>query len=192
MNTNKLYRISESDLPKFIEELRARFDYCDIVGRLTYKTDCGGVTIGEYAGGVLAHGKRAGYTSLKFKSEIYSMHQLVWLHQHGVVAGQVDHIDGDKSNNLLENLRECTTQENNWNKVEQSTNTSGHRGVRVNNGKKRDTFSASIIVSGKSIRLGTFKTFDEAVDARVSAEQKIFGQFAPQHLTTSKVYTPTP
>lgn len=83
---------------------------------------------------------------------------------------EIDHIDRDRTNNRISNLREASRQENQRNKSRPSTNTSGHTGVMWHKGLGR--WSAGIgIGSRKTLHLGHFATREEAVAARQAAER---------------------
>lgn len=88
----------------------------------------------------------------------------------------VDHIDGDTRNNRKCNLRVCTNKENARNICRPKNNTSGFTGVRL---CPSGRYSAMIMVDRKQIRIGTYDTFEEAVEARKFAELKHFGEFSP-------------
>ncbi len=83
---------------------------------------------------------------------------------------EIDHINGDKSDNRISNLRLVTMNQNMMNKKKYSSNKSGIVGIA----KRSDTNSwrAQISVKGKAIKLGSFKTREEAINARLAAENK--------------------
>ncbi len=87
----------------------------------------------------------------------------------------VDHIDNDKANNNVNNLRWATITENNRNKVLSSRNTSGVKGVCWN--KKHKKWYAGIKIDGKNKHLGSFNTLEEAKQARQNFANKLFGDF---------------
>lgn len=89
---------------------------------------------------------------------------------------EVDHINRNPRDNRRENLRLCSHRENTMNRS-YINNTSGKNGVSwyTRYGKWR----SYIYVYGKRIHLGSFNNYDEAVSARVEAEKKYFGEFAP-------------
>ena len=88
----------------------------------------------------------------------------------------VDHIDNNKTNNKLENLRFATNQENNRNKKIAKNNTTGVKGVTTN--KSTGKYIAHIKTNSKLIHIGTFKTLEEARDARKEYANINFGDFA--------------
>jgi hypothetical protein len=87
---------------------------------------------------------------------------------------QVDHINGDKSDNRRANLRVCTPCENAYNRKVPSNNTSGFKGVRNVKGR----WAAGITVNKKYIHLGYFDDIQEAAAVRKEAEDRYHGEFA--------------
>lgn len=85
----------------------------------------------------------------------------------------VDHIDGQRSNNKLWNLRWATRSENCHNKV-MPNNTTGLPGVTA----RRSKWESSIQVDGHQYHLGTFKTKGEAYEARKAAELQHYGEYS--------------
>jgi hypothetical protein len=88
----------------------------------------------------------------------------------------VDHIDGCKSNNKVENLRWVTSSENSMNVKKTCKNTSGVTGVSWH--KHREKWQANISVNRKSKHLGYYDSFDAAKRARITAVTKHYGEFA--------------
>jgi len=87
----------------------------------------------------------------------------------------VDHINGCKNDNRKKNLRNVSQTDNTKNKSVPINNTSGHVGVCFHKNMKK--WMARIGVNNKNIFLGYFDTFIDAVDARVEAENKYFGEY---------------
>ena len=99
---------------------------------------------------------------------------------HRVITGEktlyVDHINGDKLNNTLSNLRICSNADNLKNRVHlPSNNTSGILGVRFRSERKK--WVAEIQANKVCHRLGMFNTKEEAIAARLAAELKYFGEY---------------
>ena len=90
----------------------------------------------------------------------------------------VDHIDRNRLNNTDENLRPCTTAENTRNSSLRRNNNSGFTGVYWY--QKNKKWAAEIIVDGQKIPLYYGDSKEGAIKARLSAEAKYFGEFAPQ------------
>jgi hypothetical protein len=88
----------------------------------------------------------------------------------------VDHIDRDKRNNHVSNLRWATKQENGMNMGKRSDNTSGYKGVTFD--KSCGKWRSQIQKDGKRFRLGRFKSLEDAAAAYDQAAAEMFGEFA--------------
>jgi len=88
---------------------------------------------------------------------------------------QVDHIDGDPTNNRRSNLRLCTHAENGKNQRRPSTNSSGFKGVSWHKRDKR--WYARIMINRKNKHLGCFDTPEDAKAAYDVAAERLFGEF---------------
>lgn len=96
-------------------------------------------------------------------------HRVIWALVHGKwPTGQIDHINGNRQDNRLVNLREVSRLENHRNMKRFKNNTSGHAGVIPFKGR----WQARITVDYRGIHLGTFDTVEEAVAARAQADIK--------------------
>lgn len=98
----------------------------------------------------------------------------------------VDHKNGDKIDNRKCNLRICDYQENMMNRKINSNNKSGVAGVFYLKSERK--WIAQIKFNKKNIRLGYFKNFDDAVEARRKAEDKYFGEFSRRKSREDDVY----
>ncbi len=120
---------------------------------------------GQIAGTV----KNDGYVRIRIDGSLYLAHRLAWLYHYGTFPeNEIDHINRNKSDNRIENLRDVDRITNAINKDLQSNNTSGVVGVRWH--CKSCRWQAYIGVNGKTIQLGKFEEFYEAVNARKNAE----------------------
>ncbi len=115
-----------------------------------------------------------GYIQLKFMGKTYKGHRVAWFLTHGVWPDCLDHINGDRADNRICNLREATVQENNRNKV--GTSKSGVKGVCLCGNS--DKWQASIKSAGKTMYLGCFTDKKEAGAAYSAAAGDLFGHFA--------------
>ena len=138
-------------------------------GNLIRKLPTGRSTrIGTVAGGLGSDG----YYSICIDNVGYKLHTVIFLWHHGYIPeNQIDHIDRDKLNNKIENLREVSAICNRRNIGVFKNNTSGIPGVLFLNG--RNKWCARIKVNGRSIHLGNFNSKDDAVLARYRKELEL-------------------
>lgn len=102
-----------------------------------------------------------------------------WFSMAQVICGNwMDHINRNTYDNRKSNLRPCNPHQNSCNKSKQSNNTSGFIGVSWE--KDRMKWKASITIDNKERRLGNFVNQEDAIKARLMAELKYYGDFAPQ------------
>lgn len=103
-----------------------------------------------------------GYLKVSHGGNTYTAHRLAWLMYYGVYPnGQIDHINRDKTDNSINNLRIVSRSENNANRSMMRHNTSGYRGVDRAHNKWR----ARIMKDGVRIELGLFDDKEEAYEA---------------------------
>lgn len=111
-----------------------------------------------------------GYLKVCLDRKSYLVHRLIFLMHHGYLPELLDHIDRNKLNNKIENLRECDKKVNSWNRDKQANNTSGFRGVSWN--KAAGKWHAYIKIKGKRKHLGLFNTPEEASKAYEKARSE--------------------
>ena len=119
-----------------------------------------------------------GYNTGTLFGRTTKAHRICWaIHFGEWPGGQIDHIDGDRSNNKIENLRVVTNMENGQNQRRHITNTSGETGVTWD--KQYGKWMAYIGFVGRTKFLGRFPDFEDAVAARKQAERHI--GYHPNH-----------
>jgi hypothetical protein len=101
------------------------------------------------------------------------MHRIITGDKFGV---HTDHINGNTLDNRRSNLRNCTHQQNMWNKPKSKANNSGYKGVFYMKSSKM--YRATITMNGKTINLGTFYYIKQAAIAYNLAASKYHGEFA--------------
>lgn len=117
-----------------------------------------------------------GYRQIRVKGVLTLEHRMVYFMVHGELPKFLDHIDRDRTNNRIENLRPATFVQNCQNRKVSSKNRSGVKGVHWH--KQHKKWYAEIGVKGKKKFLGLFKDFDKAKEARFDAEKEIHGEFS--------------
>ena len=104
------------------------------------------------------------------------------IQMHRIILGLTDptiftdHIDHNGLNNQKNNLRKCTHSENMRNRSKKKQSSNNHIGVYFE--KDRDLYGVRILVNKKHLRIGRFKTEEEAIKARNEAVLKYHGKFA--------------
>lgn len=118
-----------------------------------------------------------GYRVIQIFGTQYYAHRLAWAFVHGVMPNDdIDHINGDKDDNRLFNLRSANRNQNQANIRAPKTNKLGIKGVcKV---KDRNLFSAKIVVNGRRKHLGYFKNVENAAEVYAAAAKRYFGEFA--------------
>jgi hypothetical protein len=129
----------------------------------------------RYSGKIAGYLAPAGHRAVAIGHTQYRAHRLVWLYAHGEpVPDLVDHIDRNKLNNRISNLRAATKSENGANMRIRDANVAGVKGVGVRKGR----FRARITLYGKDHHLGYFDTLEEAAISRRDAAKRLHGEFA--------------
>lgn len=126
---------------------------------------------GKKAVYILPNGYAYGYVL----DRLIPVQRLVWALHHGDPGElDIDHIDRNKLNNKIENLRAVTRSENNQNQVAPQSNnkTSGVRGVHYD--KSRELWAASLNLNGRKVFFERYATKEEAVAGRLWAEKTYF------------------
>ena len=123
------------------------------------------------AGDQVGHLASSGYVQVCVDGSLWQAHRLVWLIEHGALpAKHIDHIDGNRSNNRLSNLRECDDLLNMQNiRKAHKDNKLGVLGVKAHQNK----FLARIFSNGKEKSLGLYATPELAHAAYLEAKRKI-------------------
>jgi len=125
-------------------------------------------------------GKRAGtvnhgYLIINLNGFFYRAHKIIFLIEHGIYAEVIDHINGDRLDNRICNLRQVTHSQNMMNRPTQKNNKSGLKGVSLHPG---GLWRARIWVKRKEYFLGFFKTKELAFEAYCEAAKTYHGEYA--------------
>lgn len=122
------------------------------------------------------------YWRIKINKRSYKAHRLAWLYAFGEFPqGQIDHINGNRSDNRLCNLRLASNAENQMNRAKAAvTNNSGFLGVNFN--KEVGKFAARIQSNGKRIHLGYFDSPEDASSAYIVMKTELSSFFNPTRI----------
>jgi hypothetical protein len=117
-----------------------------------------------------------GYLKITIKNQAYLEHRIVFYMVHGYCPETVDHINGDKTDNRIENLRAATYSENQCNVPLASNNVSGHKGVTFY--KRMNKWRAQIAFNKVVKHLGYFDTKELAAEFVELARNMLHNNFA--------------
>lgn len=131
------------------------------------------VRVNRPAGGI----HPLGYRVISIEGKKYYAHRLAWFYVHGVwPPAEVDHVNEDRVDNRLSNLRLATHSENNRHRGKTKRNTSGYKGVALN--KRYGLWVARIRNDSRDCFLGYFDSPEKAHEAYCAAAIKYHGEFA--------------
>jgi HNH endonuclease/AP2 domain len=155
-----------------VEDLRSLLRYEPETGKLLWHRR-GRVSFDRRWAGLQAFTAKDthGYLCGAICGERVLAHRVVWALTYGEwPQGEIDHINGDRTDNRIENLRLVSGAENQRNKKRYTRNKSGVAGVswHASTGK----WQAQINVAGRQVHLGIFDRIEDAAAARKAAEQQ--------------------
>jgi len=163
------------------ELFRSSVEYDQHTGVFIWKhrQDCNATWNSRFAGKKAGVKSTSRYVTIRLNYKIYYLHRVAWM----LVTGdwprcEIDHINGDKSDNRFCNLREATRAQNARNKGVTAASKTGVSGVCFR--KAKGKWDANITVMNKQVHLGRFDTMESAVNARKEAELHYYGRFSRQ------------
>jgi hypothetical protein len=150
-----------------ISQIKALLDYNPATGEFAWKPG------GRRAGTAWSNG----YTRIRVRGKYYYAHRLAFAFVHDYWPVEVDHANGQRQDNRIENLRECTRQQNQWNARKRGVNpTSVCKGVHWNKQKRK--WQARLHENYKHQHLGFFDSEEDAGQAYLTAASQAAGEFA--------------
>ena len=173
MPKNKVSEYSATAATLTQEYLKSILDYDLDTGIFTWKINKAKRTnIGDIAGW-----SDNGYREIEINDKKYKAHRLAWLYVYGEMPKKlIDHVDGNRSNNKISNLREATYQTNNENYKTPKTNKSGVKNVSWYKNINKWVVSISIRKTKKTV--GYYDDLELAELVAVEARNKYRGEFA--------------
>lgn len=161
-------KASRKDVRVTVERLRELLTYGPCTGVLRWRVGYGKA----FAGSVAGARTWAGYMAVGIDGEKFRVHRVAWAIAHGAWPTKtIDHLDGDRCNNKLFNLREVSQAVNAQNiRKPTSRNTSGYLGVYWS--ERHGGWMASLGIAGKTKRRGPYKTPERAFDAYVDLKRR--------------------
>ena len=158
---------------QWLEDAKKVLDYNPETGLFTWMKKCGRQSAGTIAGAI----EENGYCYIRVNKRARLAHRaaFAWVYGRWPI-NQIDHINGNKCDNRICNLREASSQQNAANTPRRKDNTSGFKGVRP--AKTEGKWWANIYVNGKIKYLGTYDSPELAHQAYLKAADIEFGSFA--------------
>lgn len=145
-----------------LEDIKKQLSYCPESGILKYIAN----------DKVVDNRNSCGYVRVCVNKKRYLAHRIAWFMHYGEAPDskkEIDHIDNDKANNKISNLRLVTSRENKMNKRLQSNNSTGINGVSLD--KRTGMYEVSIKTQGKKIFIGYYENLDNAIIARKAVDR---------------------
>jgi hypothetical protein len=122
------------------------------------------------------------YERVTIDGKAYALHRMIYLWNHGTLPAIIDHIDGNRENNRVENLREATQEQNCLNSKHRSTSKSPYKNVYLQPPAKNADWKRNWVVSltVKKVRkyVGSFEDLELADLVATEARHLYHGQFA--------------
>ena len=162
-------------MSEFQNKLKQLFEYNKETGELIWKVSTNSnVKIGDIAGSI-DHRDR-GYTDISIDGKRYKSHRLIWIWHFGNFDGMLDHIDTNRRNNKIENLRIATASQNNYNTNISKSNKSGIKGVYWE--KFSQKWRVKIEANGKVYYFGRYSDLAKATQVMIESRKVLHGEFA--------------
>jgi hypothetical protein len=155
------------------EELKELLNYNSETGVFTWKVSPARQV---FSGDIAGTKRKDGYIQIKVKNELILSHRLAWIYMYGYLPKYIDHINGQRDDNRIINIREVSNQQNSLNSKISKNNTSGIKGVYWD--KSRNKWTVRLSIDGKC---KFFKRFDDIDLAKLVIEEvrnKYHGKYA--------------
>jgi len=151
------------------------YSYDSATGNFAWRVDRG---YQAKAGNIAGTTNALGYRCIRLEGKQVLGHRLAWAMTYGMLPSQeIDHVNGDPSDNRLENLREASHQQNMINRCMPANNTSGMKGVSIH--KQSGRWRARIKnPKGKYEHIGMYDSAEFAHAAYQNEALKLHGEYA--------------
>ena len=163
--------MAKNDCSLTAEEARSFLEYIPSTGAFTRKIRAGRARAGSVPGAK----DRLGYVQISLKNKLWMAHRLAWLIVHGQwPPSRIDHINGQRDDNRIDNLRLANASQNMWNRKAQA-GTSKYKGVYLN--RRTNKWGAGASAHGKHHHAGWFDCEEEANKAAKATRERLHTEF---------------
>jgi len=162
-----------------MDNLQSRFHelfaYAD--GKLIRKISIGA----SKARSIVSYKEPNGYLRVRIDGKRYTVHQVVFCMQHGYIPKMLDHINGIKDDNRIENLREANSSQNGYNTKTPKANTTGTKNVQYI--KHMNKYQVRLRINKQNTVIGHFEDLELAQLVAMEARNKYHGVYANHGVT---------
>lgn len=156
--------------PSGLSELQEHLSFDGNTGLFAWRKRGKGRINGRHPGSIFSDG----YRQIHVLGRRYCAHHLAWLFITGEWPnGYIDHINGNRADNRISNLRLATNSENCHNRFASRTSQSGFKGIRF----KKNRWEVSCQVNGERKYLGRYLALDAAIAAHEAYAKPLIGEF---------------
>ena len=153
------------------QRLKDQLTYLPSLGLFKWNERKGRCGKGDIAGAVNSNG----YRIIQVDGVQYFAHRLAWFYVHGEMPDIIDHVNRDRCDNRLCNLRVADASQNSLNTPINKLNTSGHKGVIWH--KQRGKWLVQLRVARKIYSFGLYVDINEAVAVAKKERKRLHGEF---------------
>ncbi len=164
-----------TELKKYYEKCYQLIKYNPLTGVMTWKTSGRGKKEGGVVGSVKSDGYIGIGSSINGSFKLLKGHRVAWYIYYKELPNVIDHVNGDRKDNRISNLRSCTQQENSRNQKKRINSKSKYKGVSW--AKNMCKWQSKICVNNRSIHLGYFNSEREASEVYEYNAIKLFKEF---------------
>jgi hypothetical protein len=118
--------------------------------------------------------RKDGYFDVGLKGKYYLLHRVIFALTNNYLPEVIDHVDHNRANNFVSNLREATYSKNAHNSLKSKNNSTGVKGIRLT---KNNKYEARVAINSVTHQVGTFEDISQALQALEILRLSLHGEF---------------